>query len=717
MIFTITTLAAIYGITAFVFTLLFLYVWRRRDAPGGYYFCMIIIAAIVWSFCAMMEMALVDIQLKIIFSKLAYIGIVAIAPLWVLFNVSYAQRSRIVSRKLGLLVWFVPTIVLALVMTNEWHHIVWTSITPTSAEPGAILIYEHGPGFYLAIVYSYLLTLIGVFLLIKTSFQVYRQFFMQTITLALGALIPIAGSVIYVLWMSGTDGIDPTPFALLTTGLIYGWSMFRYQLFDIVPVAREMLIGSMIEGVIVIDIKDRVIDMNPAARQMIGNNGSLGQPIARLLARCPELQACCMELNDEPREVMLDCPCGIRWLNVTVSPLLDNSGQVTGRLVVMRDITKRMIVEKALDESRVNFRMLFDTVDDLLVVLDPSGVILEVNSAVARRLGYARDELIGTHGSMFLQKGETAVLKQAQVDMSPGTVTTGISALLAKNGEIIRVETHMVSGRWGGKPAIFGISRDITELMRQQEVLKRSNESLSAEIEERKRMERQMESSLREKEVLLKEVHHRVKNNMQIINSMLNLQMSGETRKEVIMAFRESQNRIISMALVHEKLYQSADLAHIDFAEYVGSIVAYLRRSYTQDRGVAVEIDFPSIFASIDGAIPCGLIINELVSNSLKYAFREKADGGIRLSFTCSGDVCVLSVGDDGIGLPPGLDFRNTGSLGLQLVNTLVDQIEGTIDLADGPGTTFVIRFRTRMLVGHVAGESILGGNKSPMSG
>jgi two-component sensor histidine kinase len=216
------------------------------------------------------------------------------------------------------------------------------------------------------------------------------------------------------------------------------------------------------------------------------------------------------------------------------------------------------------------------------------------------------------------------------------------------------------------------------------------------EIAERKRVEEQIKASLEEKEVLLKEIHHRVKNNLQVISSLLYLQSKSIKDKAALQMFQESQNRVRSMAFIHERLYQSQDLARVDFAEYVRSLTNYLFRSYGVSMDVIqLKINIDNVPLSIDTAIPCGLIVNELVSNSLKYAFPDGKGGEIRIELGSDGDNrFALMVSDDGVGLPEDVDFRKTESLGLQLVNNLsVAQLEGAIDLDRSGGTTFRITF------------------------
>ena len=234
------------------------------------------------------------------------------------------------------------------------------------------------------------------------------------------------------------------------------------------------------------------------------------------------------------------------------------------------------------------------------------------------------------------------------------------------------------------------------ELKNKNDELKNTLRLLKQEIDERKQAEEQIEASLKEKEVLLKEIHHRVKNNLQVISSMLNLQSQHITDKASLAMFQESQNRIRAMALIHEKLYTSEDLSHIDIASYIHSLTHQLITTYsTASSRVSMDIAITDIFLTITTAIPCGLIINELVSNALKHAFPQQREGTITVSITPSNkDSLILTVSDTGIGFPEGIDFRNTDTLGMQLVNSLVEQLEGTITLDRSKGTRVRIEFR-----------------------
>ncbi len=236
--------------------------------------------------------------------------------------------------------------------------------------------------------------------------------------------------------------------------------------------------------------------------------------------------------------------------------------------------------------------------------------------------------------------------------------------------------------------------RDVALLNARDDVEKKADE-LQFELIERRRAEEQIKASLEEKEVLLKEIHHRVKNNLQVVSSLLDLQASNISDQRTVDMFRDSQNRVTSMGLIHERLYQANDLARIDFAEYIKELSANLQFSYARDGSeVQIETVADSIFLDVDTSIPCGLIINELVSNALKYAFPNGQGGHIRIGLTQTGDDQLqLVVQDNGIGLSEEIDLRKTKSLGLKLVHTLSRQLRGQIEITSQSGTAFKISF------------------------
>jgi len=313
-----------------------------------------------------------------------------------------------------------------------------------------------------------------------------------------------------------------------------------------------------------------------------------------------------------------------------------------------------------------------------MVMVDQAGKIVLMNSQAEKLFGYCREELMGQSIELLVPGPMRARHSDYQRGFFANPTARPMGAGrdlygLRKDGGTVAVEIGLNALTIDEGTFVLASIIDITG---------------------RKQAEEQIKASLKEKEVLLKEIHHRVKNNLQIISSMLNLQAKSIKDPKALEMFRESQNRVRSIALVHEKSYQFKGLSRLDFSDHVRSLVSHLFRSYGvhSDR-IALRIHVEDVYLGIDTAIPCGLIINELVSNSLKHAFPEgKGEISIDLQRQHD-DHYMLVVRDNGDGLPKDLDFRNTETLGLQLVNTLTDQIGGSIELGSSAGTEVKVTF------------------------
>ncbi len=257
----------------------------------------------------------------------------------------------------------------------------------------------------------------------------------------------------------------------------------------------------------------------------------------------------------------------------------------------------------------------------------------------------------------------------AVVGESPWTVT------VLEGGGIAHL-TIMMTG------AVVGLTYDLSA-------------QLKVQLAERERAEDQTRRSLDENVALLKELHHRVKNNMQIISSLLSLQSQQMKDEEITQMFRDSQDRIRAMALIYEPVFQSLDISRVDFGEYVNNLTSYLLSSSSTDRGaVKLKTSVNGVFLEFDAATSCGLILHELLSNALKHAFPGGREGEISVDLHVHGENRFsLVVSDNGVGLPVGLDFTNTKSLGLQMVNVLVEELDGSIEIDTSAGTTVTILF------------------------
>jgi len=241
------------------------------------------------------------------------------------------------------------------------------------------------------------------------------------------------------------------------------------------------------------------------------------------------------------------------------------------------------------------------------------------------------------------------------------------------------------------------------QVLDRTEALARANEELRIEMDEREHIENKLKKSLEEKEILLKEIHHRVKNNLQIISSLLNLQSRYITDEKMLDIYKESQNRVKSMAIIHEKLYQSKDLAKIDFGDYVKSLILDLFHSYGVEKDlIQLDVNIKDILLDINTAIPCGLIVNELVTNSIKHGFslhnasigHNEIKDKISVNVSEDDEFYTMTIYDNGVGFPKDLNFQNTDSLGMQLVINLANQLKGTVELKKEDGTLFTVNFK-----------------------
>jgi two-component sensor histidine kinase len=236
------------------------------------------------------------------------------------------------------------------------------------------------------------------------------------------------------------------------------------------------------------------------------------------------------------------------------------------------------------------------------------------------------------------------------------------------------------------------LERQVEERTRELQEL---NDRLRAELDERRQVEAQLQAALGEKELLLRELHHRVKNNLQVISSLLDLQADVLDDPQVLAIFEDSQRRIQAMALIHESLYQSTDLARLNAADYLQRLGTRLCDAYgTTDDRIALEIHADEVWLEVNTAIACGLILQELLSNSFKHAFPAGRSGEIHITLGVESEHrATLTVRDTGVGFPEGVDFHHTDSLGLQLVGLLTEQLGGTIALEQRGGTQWTLTF------------------------
>jgi PAS domain S-box-containing protein len=438
------------------------------------------------------------------------------------------------------------------------------------------------------------------------------------------------------------------------------------------------------EAILVLDLDETIRFWNRGAAEMYGwsREEALGRVAYRLLeTRFPkpfeEIKAELLQHSRWEGDLT-----HTRWDG---SPLVvasrwalqrDADGRPLAFLEINSDITARRHAEAALEAREAQLRLVTDSAPVFLAHCDAEGRYRFVNRGYAERFGFSRDDVVGKHIPEVL--GEAAYASfRAYVER----------ALAGEPVEFeVEVPYQTLGPRW--MHCAYVPERDEAGAVR-------GHIAVVTDVTTRKRMEAQLEASLHEKEVLLKEIHHRVKNNFQVVSSFLRLQASFIKAPELHAIFEECQNRIYAMALVHQRLYQAESLASIDFGPYLDALGAHLLRSHGVDpQRIQLTSTVEHMSLTIDTAIPCGLLVNELVSNALRHAFPPGRAGHLWVTLRREVDGQLrLTVRDDGVGLPEGIDFQTTNSFGLRLVGLLARQLRATVTLGRHPGTSVTLTF------------------------
>jgi PAS domain S-box-containing protein len=449
------------------------------------------------------------------------------------------------------------------------------------------------------------------------------------------------------------------------------------------------LIDSSLDMILATDKEGYVTEFNLAAQRTFGYNAQevIGEHESFLFAQSGQR----VEISEELKsgtgfysgEVINRKKNGELFTSfLSASVLRNDYGEIIGAMGVSRDITEIKKTEEQISLQAAKLNSIIETSSHYIWTFNRELKLTSYNHNYGKMIEERYGARVGVGIDLF--KGKF-------VSTSEHNDYWTIKCLAAFKGIPQQFETSFYIASTGATNwmevflnPIYGLDKKVTEIS-----------GIGRDITEKKLSEEKLRQSLKEKEVLLKEVHHRVKNNLQVISSILNLQSSYVKDKKTLEILRESQNRIKSMSFIHESLYQTKDFSNINFTEYVTNLSNNLVHSYQSfEEQVNLDLKIQDVFLNLDLAIPCGLIINEILSNALKYAFPKNNKGKINIRLTHRKQVITLVIQDNGVGLPAHIDYNNTESLGLQLVVTLVDQLGGTIKLDRTIGTKFTIVFK-----------------------
>jgi len=384
------------------------------------------------------------------------------------------------------------------------------------------------------------------------------------------------------------------------------------------------------------------------------------------------------QFSGEVENITKDGKVFISYLSASI--LRDKDGMEIGSMGVSRDITKIKEAEKEIIMQKRKLESIFESSANMMIYTIDKGFKL---TSFNKRLFEIMEAQFNTKSKLginFIQQANEYV-KQEHQDRFEKFYRKAV------NGEALQFEVPMI--RKDGQVVWF--ENFLSPIVVDGETKEVS--CLSHEITDKKMAEWKLKESIAEKDVLLKEVHHRVKNNLQVISSILNLQTSRINDKKTLNIIRESQDRIKSMSFIHESLYQTTNFSSIKFYEYIHNLSRNLVQTYAYEKEIELVTELEQVEVSLDQAIPCGLILNELISNALKYAFTDNPTGTLRISLREMNNEIKIEVEDNGVGIPDDFRVETAESLGLQLVQTLIEQLEGSIDLTSNGGTKYLITF------------------------
>jgi len=383
------------GIAAIISTRLALFAWRRRHVPGATAFVMLMLAAAWWSLTYALRITSTGLQAKLFCAKLRYLGIVIMPAAWLVFALQYSGRRERVTRRNLILLTIEPLGVLALVWTNDWHRLFWSSIRLEHIGMLTLFGSTHGVAFKIHTAYSYVLLLSGTWLFLQEAIRAPRPYRKQAIAVLVGALAPVTASAISIFGWNPFPHLDLTPFAFTLTGIAMSWGLFRLQLLDIMPVARNAVIESMRESVIVLDAQDRIVDLNPASETVLGQTASdaIGQPISHVFADHPALIEQCRDKTEVHAEITLTDNRTQQHFDLHISPLTDRPGRFDGRLIVLLDITERKQAQELVQKEKETLFSILQNAPYGVILVDEDERCLYANLEFTKITGYTLEDV------------------------------------------------------------------------------------------------------------------------------------------------------------------------------------------------------------------------------------------------------------------------------------------------------------------------------------
>jgi PAS domain S-box-containing protein len=687
------------------------FTWRNRRTPGATPFSILLFTLFQWGSCYILQLAATDLQTKIFWANITFIGVVATPVVWLIFALEYTGRKTWFNIQRLILLSILPVITIIIIFTNSYHKLFRTSIT--LAEDGGFLLLNttNGPWFWVHAAYTYALIMIGLVLIVRALLRWPPQYRGQMIWILLATLTPLIANIITIFQLLPIL-IDLTPFAFTVTGIGMAYALFRHRLLDIAPVARDLVIDGMKDGMIVLDANRRIVDINPAALTILGLSGEnqpIGKSMAELLSRQPELIERYRNVDEANDEITLGEGDAQRWYELSLTTLRDVNRMMSGQVVTVRDITQRKLAENNLQTSEARFRQIVENASDLIYRVDINGKISYANPAVLRVLGYEKEtDVLGKyyldlaaphmrHKVKRTYQHQFASRTPITYHEFPAIATDGREIWFGQNVQLI----------FNGD-AVIGfqaLARDITVIKQAQDALRIARDQA-------------LEAS-RAKSQLISKVSHELRTPLGGIlgyGELLRDNTFGtltDAQRKAALEIVDSANYLTGM--VNELLDEAQLSAHTAVLQQNPFSPAKLLQQASSGMEMLAGRKGLQLNASMEGNIPQELIGDErrlrqiminLIGNAIKFTRAGSVD--IRL-LKPTDEHWAIQVSDTGIGIPIEAqayifepfrqvdgaitrDNRGIG-LGLSITKQLVDLMGGRIivESEPGKGSTFTV--------------------------
>ena len=698
------------GAAALVSAALAWYTWRHRHATGVLPFSLLMLILFQWGLSYILELAAPDLESKRAWATFVFAGVAATPVAWLAFALEYTGRKAWVTRKRILLLSILPVCTMAIILTNASHGLFWDSITLAREGGFFLLKTTNGPWFWVHTAYSYILILIGLFLVIRTLLRWPAAYRGQMVWILLATLTPLIANIITIFQLLPIL-IDLTPFTFAITGVGMAYALFRHRLLDIAPLAHDVVIAGMKDGMIVLDANRRIVDINPAAIGLLAPTAGdrlIGRPIREVLNRWPQLIQHYRDVQEAEDEISVGEGDARRWFELTLSTLRDENQLTLGQVITIRDITGRKRAEILLQENETRFRQIVEHANDLIYQVDMNGCISYANPAVLGVLGYEENDVLGKHYlDLAVPEMRQRIKRTYEHQFLSRTPSTYHEfPALATDGREIWFGQNVQLIFDGDKVVGFqALARDITAVKQAQDAIRLARDQA-------------LEAS-RAKSLLLSKVSHELRTPLGGIlgyGELLRDDTFGaltDGQKKAVLQIVESANYLTNM--VNELLDEAQLSANTTtLQERPFSPRALLQRAAAGVETLAVKKGL-QLRADVEDGIPAEIVgderrLRQIMINLLGNAIKFTRAGSVSIRLLRpTPEHWAIQVQDTGMGIPREAQayifepFRQVNSnitrdnrgvgLGLSITKQLVDLMGGgiTLESEPGKGSTFTI--------------------------